>query len=218
MSAWQTSEWLTFWGIVVAVIIGVLAMVITVRVSRRRRGKLLVAHTSTILLTEGVSSSFLKVTYRDIPVQNPHLVTLLVKNIGPDDITSEHFHGGEPLVVSVKGTWYGIIETESTKGTKFSVLTDPIGDKNATVRFPPAHLPKGGEWRLKFIVSGPAIPEISGSLVNVDIVQGETTSSAVLRVLGEATLGLPGVIGISTSIFEALTESVRALFFGRRGG
>ncbi|MNW63762.1 hypothetical protein D3C74_419920 [compost metagenome] len=68
------------------------------------------------------------------------------------------------------------------------VQTAAIGTSNATLSFLPAHLPKGAEWRVKCIVSGAATPTINGALINIDITEGETTSSTVLRAIAETTL------------------------------
>lgn len=185
MNSWQAAEWLAAAAILVAVIFGIL----TIRGAQKRRGKLLVAHTSTSLLAEGAGARLLEVTFRDITVPDPHLITIFIKNIGPYDLTSEHFHEKEPLKITVQGTWYGVVEQGRSTGGKLKICTEGIGADNAVVRFLPDHIPKGEELVVKFIVSGPSSPVVTGALVNVDIIEGETTSSAVLRALGRAALG-----------------------------
>lgn len=89
---WTTSEWLAFLAIIAAIIIGVAAILAT-RTWGNRRGKVLVAYSSTRLLAVKPAADELKVTFNDAPVNNPHLLSLVLKNIGSRDITREQFDG-----------------------------------------------------------------------------------------------------------------------------
>lgn len=202
MDKWQTAEWLGFIAIIVAVLFGVAALIAN-RKFGNRRGRLLVAHTTSRLLASGSLSNYLKVTYRDFDVEDPHLVSLLLKNVGPHDITREQFEGGKFRIELLDSKLYGLVQNESSDGEKPSlIISGGIGAEDAVVGFQPTLFPKGTEWTVEAIVSGPAKPTVRGRLVNTDIIEGETTSQAVLgalanissltvsTLLGEITLGV----------------------------
>jgi hypothetical protein len=173
MGNWQLSEIIAFWALVVA-LVGIPITIWTTRKWGTRRSKLLVAFSSTGLLATQTASDNLKVSFRDLPVGDPHLVSVLVKNTGPNDITRDQFDGGKPLGIALNSILYGAVQIRSSDGISPGLITGGIGDKNAIVGFQPALLPKGTEWVADFIVSGPATPKVVGRLVNTDIVEGES--------------------------------------------
>src|SRR3712207_4896455 len=89
---WSVAEWLALGALVVAL----LALPLTIWATRRwgeRRSRLLFTYRSVPLLPRG-DRQLLKVTYRDLDVPEPHLVTLRLRNVGPKDIASGHFDQG----------------------------------------------------------------------------------------------------------------------------
>lgn len=186
MDKWTAGEWQAFLGIAIPSAIGLAAIIITVWAARRwgtRRGKVLLSHSVTSLLPTGAPRTDLAVTYRQFPVEDAHLVMLRLRNIGPHDITRDHFDQAKPLLIGLNSTFMGLLSAESKDGVSATVTTWAIGTENATIGFGPGHLPKKKEWVAEFLVQGTAVPELKGRLINTDIVTGETTSVAVVKEL-----------------------------------
>lgn len=186
MDKWQASEWLSFVGIILAAV-GIAAAIWAARTWGTRRCKLLVAYTTTGLLPLGATRSDVKLTFHDLPVTDPHLVTLRLKNIGSQDITRDHFDGGEPLKIALNSTLFGLVGSDGSDGAEPSIVVGAIGSQDAVVGFAPCLMPRGTEWVAEFIVSGSAAPKLRGRLVNTDIVEGESTSTQILRELTEVS-------------------------------
>src|ERR1700738_2649754 len=92
----STGEFLTIAGIIVAAGIGLATIIGTVLATRRwgnGRRKLLFEYQSTALIPDASSrsTSLLKVTFRDVAVEDPHLLIVRLKNIGPADSSSAPF-------------------------------------------------------------------------------------------------------------------------------
>lgn len=171
----------------IAIVVAVVAIFTGIWVTRRfgnRRGRLLVAHNITPLLAPGSAINDLRVTYRDFDVEDPHLVSILLKNIGPNDITRGQFEDGGFRIELLHSKLYGLVQNESSDGEKPTLtMSDGIGTDDAVVRFQPTLFPKGTKWTVEAIVSGPAKPTVRGRLVNTDVIDGEATSPAVLGAL-----------------------------------
>ncbi|WP_026541656.1 hypothetical protein [Paenarthrobacter nicotinovorans] len=182
MDKWTSGEWLAALAIVVS-IVAIGTGIWAARKFGTRRGRLLVAHATTRLLTSDSGVSELKVTFRDFDVQDPHLVSIIVKNIGPNDLTKEQFEGGNFRIRLQNSKFYGVVKVASSDDDKPSLVTEGIGAQNMVVEFLPTLLPKGTEWTVDAIVSGPAEPQVLGRLVSTDITEGGTTSQAVLRAM-----------------------------------
>lgn len=150
-----------------------------------RRGKLLVAYSSTGLLAVKAAADELKVTFNDGPVDNPHLVSIVLKNIGSRDITREQFDG-RPLAIALNCPLYGVVKLESSDGgpTYFDQSED--GDGMGSILIEPSHIPKGTAWGIDCIVSGPANPKVGGRLIEADIVMGEPASSSLITAVALA--------------------------------
>lgn len=102
------------WIAIAGVIVGAIGIGATVLAARRwgnRRRKILFAWEQVPLLAAGADHGLLEVTYRDIPVENPHLVTVRVANVGASDVASDHFDAGLPLIVHLNCTMYGVTRT-----------------------------------------------------------------------------------------------------------
>lgn len=205
MEHWNTGEWLGLIAIVVAAILGV-AGLFAMRAWGTRRGKLLVTYSSTGLLAVKAAADKLKVTFDDNPVDDPHLVSVLLKNIGPRDITREHFDG-RSLVINLNCPLHGVLRLESSDGgwTSFNVDMDDAG--LGIILIEPTHIPKGTELVIDCIVSGPANPEVGGRLVEADIVEGDPASSAVIQALSAAAvegvvMSMPWPVRILAELFS----------------
>ena len=88
------TEWLAVAAIVVAILVGIATVIVTRRAGNRRR-RLVFACDVAPLLPPGHEEGPLQVTYRDLPVEDPHLVTVRFRNVGTLDVASEHFDGAK---------------------------------------------------------------------------------------------------------------------------
>ncbi|MBP1234517.1 hypothetical protein JOE40_004160 [Arthrobacter sp. PvP102] len=166
------------------IILSALALVgipVTIFASRRwgtRRGKVVVGSISTPLLASGAhrNSDDLKVVFRGNEVQDPHLVRLLLRNVGPHDITPEQFDGGEFLVELTGSTLYGLVRILSSDGVEPDISTHEGTNQIADVSFHPTLLPKGVTWVVEAIVSGAGKSKVRSRLINTDISEAETSS------------------------------------------
>lgn len=186
MDKWTNSDWLTFASIVVGGVLTIGAIAFGIWAARRwgtRRGKLLLAYNVTALMPSGEPHKDLGFTYKGFPLRDPQLVTLRLKNVGPHDITRDHFDQDTPLWVGLEATFMGLLRTASTIGPSPRVTMWAIGTENAEIGFNPGHLPKNAEWTVELLTEGDAAPEMRGLLINTDIEEGESSSSKVLREL-----------------------------------
>ncbi|SEF11721.1 hypothetical protein SAMN04489740_4135 [Arthrobacter alpinus] len=197
MRNWTTSEWLAFLAIIAAIIIGVAAILAT-RTWGNRRGKVLVAYSSTRLLAVKPAADELKVTFNDAPVNNPHLLSLVLKNIGSRDITREQFDG-RSLSIELNCPLYGVVQIESSDGGPTYVDPDEDDHGMGFILIEPSHIPKGTSWGIDCIVSGPANPKVGGRLIEADIVMGETASSSVIKALA-LTVSEVGEVAVAAAV------------------
>ncbi len=166
---------------IVGVAIGILGIIAAVWAARKwgsRRGRLAIEIESSPLIpapSEGaLRPDLLKVTYLDIEVDDPHLVTIRLANVGSADIASVDFDGGRPIVVNLGSKMYG-----PTASTYPGRLTTPaIGDEG-WIQFQPTLLPKNGEWRVEAVVGGVPSPTWRSHLVNADTVPGQSQTSEI---------------------------------------
>ncbi|WP_163166002.1 hypothetical protein [Arthrobacter sp. Alg241-R88] len=195
MDKWTSSEWLAFWSIVIGGVIAIAAIFFSIWAARRwgnRRGRLLLAYHVTNLMPTGGPREGLGFTYKGMPVNDPQLVTLRLKNVGPHDITRDHFDQNQPLWVGLDATFMGLIRTTSTVGYSPGMAMQAIGTEKAQIGFNPGHLPRKAEWMAEFLVEGTAVPSLRGLLINTDIDEGESGSRKVLRELALMTIPWPG--------------------------
>jgi len=171
----DTSNILTAVGIAV----GVLAIIVGVFAARRwgnRRLRLLFNVTAIPLILGGAQSGLLKVTFRDIDVDDPHLVTIRLKNVGSADISSERFDAGRPLVVNLNCTMYGVVKTTHPRSTVSTAL-----GADGVVQLTPQLIRRGEDRVVQAVVSGPPAPALDSPLVDTDIVSGPTYASELAK-------------------------------------
>ncbi|MFJ6167896.1 hypothetical protein ACIQH6_22435 [Micromonospora orduensis] len=179
---------------IIAIAVGVLAIVVSALAARRwgtRRRRLLFEYSSTPLISKGQTPDLLKVTYRDFEVQDPHLVRLSFRNVGPVDVATAHFDAGKPLTVNLHCTMYGITSTSHAAATE----SPPVGGE-AIVKLRPTLLPRGHEWVVETVVGGEPRPEVTTSLIDTDVLDKPTYNSqlshSLLGVLVRLLSILPG--------------------------
>jgi hypothetical protein len=113
----------------------------------------------------GAGKSHLKVTYRDIEVQDPHLVKITVKNTGPGDVASEHFDARKPLIIKLNCTMFGLTSTTHPTSTASSSIGAP-----AVICLGPQLLRRRETWVIEAIVGGQGEPELFSPLIDTDLV------------------------------------------------
>lgn len=209
MNTWLANNWA---GLLT--IVGIIFTVWGARQWGTRTRKLQVLQDATRLLVGGDLQEELVVTYKGVPVVDPHLVTLRLRNIGPRDITrAENFDGEKPLLFALHGDFYGLVEVGSNDGTEPTFFTAADSSSNGygdVLGFRPAHIPKGTQWVVKFIASGPSYLERRGPLVETKIIDGETTSRAFARLLMVIWGGLiPGLPPITRDMFSLASSENR---------
>ena len=150
-------------------------------------------------------ASDIAVTYKDIPVPNPHLVRVIISNVGPRDIASTGFDQNKPLRIHADGKFYGVLSS-SHRETLFPAIG---GDFN--VELQPTLLKRGDSWEVSVLVSGNLAPSLDSPLIDTDVVDAATFDEQV-----EAASNL--WIGLSRSFFpigaalaDVTTEVVRIM-------
>lgn len=168
------------------VVVGVLAIAAAWWVGRRygtRRRKLLFLFEATSLVPEikGYAGSGLKVTFHDVAVEEPHLLTIRLTNVGPADVASSHFDAGKPVQVLLNSTLYGVLN--ATHGER--TITPALGAENAIVELAPVLLKRKDTWVVEVLVSGAPAPELVSSLVDTDVVT-QTVADRLARATERA--------------------------------
>ncbi|SEA68026.1 hypothetical protein [Leifsonia sp. 21MFCrub1.1] len=182
------SAWVGWAALVVAVV----AVPVTVWATRKwgnRNARLDLPVIAAAILPNGVKPGPLAVTYRDLPVDDPHLVTVALTNSGPRDLTSAHFDGAKPIVISFDKMFYGVTETAGNP----QISSPGVGaaGAEATVLLGPALLKRGTSWSFTAVVDGPAEVAIDAPLIDTDIkrVEGQPGNAmkVVMSILGNAS-------------------------------
>lgn len=161
-------DW-TIIGVVTATALGIVAIVVTVVVTRRygnRRAVLAWATETTPLIPDLAESSHLEVTYRDIPVRDPVLVTVVMINSGPRDISSDMFDSSAPIKVRIGGEFYGMTRVEGD----VAMVLPAIGSKGdeSVVLIRPQLLKRRQSWSFSAVASGDTRVSVRLPLINTD--------------------------------------------------
>jgi len=160
------NAWFGWLGLVV----GVIAIGFTIWATRRwgtRRGRIDWSFAVVPLLPQDVRPGLLNFTYRDFPVENPHLVTVELTNTGPKDIPSSAFDSSRSIAVSFGQIFYGL--TGSTGGVQLVAPAIGASAKEAIVHLRPLLLKQGRTWSFTVIVSGAPDLAIDSPLIDTDI-------------------------------------------------
>lgn len=158
------------WVGLAALVVGILAIPVTVFATRQwgnRRARLEVEIKATPLLPEGARPGLLEVTYRDIPVDEPHLVSVTLRNIGPRDLASGMFDGGRPIRVKFDQSFYGLTAVDGGVDT-LSPGVGASGD-SAVVLVRPGLLKRGELWSFSAVTTGPVNATVDAPLIDTDV-------------------------------------------------
>ncbi|GHF17061.1 hypothetical protein GCM10011600_17270 [Pseudolysinimonas yzui] len=202
---WAMVDW-TIVGWTVTALIAVAAIVVTVIVTRQfgnRRAVLTWFMEATPLMPK--VASHLEVSYRDIPVPEPVLLTVVLVNSGPRDIASSMFDDRRPIRVEVGAKFYGVTRTDGTA----KLISPAIGTsaEDAVVTMAPLLLKRGESWSFSAVISGHPEVNVDAPLVDTDVKElrpvetDGTIWSPVASVLGGVGVEFGGILGALASIF-----------------
>lgn len=199
------------WGLVgwiATAALAVIAIVVTIVATRRWGNRRAVARwyaEVTPLLPETTGRrGLLGITYRDIPVDDPVLVTFAIANIGPRDITTEMFDSGRSIRVHLGATFYGITQKTGDPALVSWAIGTPA--EEAKVELQPRLFKRREAWSFSAIVSGMPTVEVQSPLIDTDLKHLiPVTDLADRGLLGEFAMTFTGVLG-----------EMAALLVGRR--
>lgn len=214
---WGLTEWLWLIGIIVAIGLGVAAIIATRRSGNRPR-KLLFSWEVVQLVPERSRARGLVVSYNDEEVKDPRLVQVVLKNVGPLDISSGDFDANDNLEVHVESSTMGITPYRA-EGDIIDILDmrtlDVDGSDTAVEMFSagpgyvdvaPRLLRRGASITIDFLVDGPVEVYLKSPLINTDIVSpsgAKRFSSGFRGVLASVSIGALGVPGLYVQLNKA---------------
>lgn len=150
-----------------------------------------------------MKDSVLKVTFNELPIENPHLVFLHLQNIGPQDIASDDFDSQRRIVLNLNCKFYVLIKGSHPKST-----FGPAVGADCIIEIAPLLLKRGEAWELALIVSGP--PELKSEipLKNTDVLDkrafdAKVANSFLVAVVEGISSVAPGS-GIVMAAIDAL--------------
>lgn len=176
--------WIALAALAVA-IVGVGATIFATRRWGNRRRRILFAWEAAPLLLIGGDRDLLQVTYRDIPVEDPHLVTVRVANIGPSDIASRHFDADRPLVIRLNCTMYGLTRNSHPKDT----ISEAAGAEGI-IQLRPLLLRRGEEWVFEAVVKGEPSPLMVSPIIDADIIEGPSAAKQLVELLADVAVSI----------------------------
>ncbi|MGP5610030.1 hypothetical protein ACTXON_03915 [Brachybacterium alimentarium] len=162
----DTGTWLGLAALVVA-IIAIPATVLATRYWGNRRARLDVEIDAIPLLPEGMRPGLLEVTYRDIAVSAPHLVTVTFRNSGPRDLASDMFDNGRSIAVRFDQTFYGLTAVNGGVQTNSPAVGARADEAIVFVR--PALLKRGSSWSFSAVTTGPVEVNVDAPLIDTDV-------------------------------------------------
>jgi len=172
---WGQTEWL--WAI--ALVVSVLASYAITKKFGNRRRKVLFTWNSVQLMPErnrtngrGMSGA-LQVSFLGKAVEDPYLVQVTLKNIGPVDIASSDFDAGRQLKVSFPGEYLEVVDWKQVG------FDAPFGQDYRYVTLDPVLLRRGASFTLDVLVDGKPEVELDCPLINTDIVHVDTRARTV---------------------------------------
>lgn len=156
------------WIGLAALLVAILAIPTTIFATRQwgtRRARLEVEVNATPLLPEDARPGLLEVTYRDIPVEEPYLVSVTLRNSGPRDVATKMFDGERSITAKFDQTFYGLTATQGGIG----VTSPGIGAEAAIVAVRPGLLKRGESWSFSAVTSGPVDVSVDAPLIDTDV-------------------------------------------------
>jgi hypothetical protein len=97
-------------------------------------------------------------------VQDPYLVTVIIRNVGPSDISEANFNRANPLKLTVDGAKVVDFMDSSEEDLPYT-----LGGEGDTVLVGPGLLPAKSELSLRILTEGEPEAIDIGDLINVDV-------------------------------------------------
>lgn len=202
----QLSDWLA----VAAIGVAVIAIPATMWATRRwgnERQRLVFGFESIPLLERWPRNTRnqVRIIFADHEIHDPHLLMISLHNIGPADISSDHFDRGRNIYINLTNCEVFLLMSSTHPD---DTLIFP-GDRGQ-VGLHPILLKRKDSWRVEVIVAGSPIPVPEFPLIDTDILDRATINAnlarsfalRVLRVIGPV---IPGA-GAILSAIDALPQ------------
>lgn len=163
---------------IVGIVVGVVATVAAAWKWGTRRRRLLFTWRSTPLLPiDQAEHPWVQVTVHDFPVNDPHLVALTLRNVGPSDLATQHFDAGKPIRVELGCTrFWAVTRSTHPRATRMP----SVGYDGGWIELRPLLLRRGEEWTVDAVVEGDVAPTLTSPLIDTDVV-AEKSRTGVSR-------------------------------------
>ena len=186
------------WIAIVGVVVAVVAIPVTIWATRRwgnRRALIAWVAESVSLLPEEAGRDLIEVTYRSLPVKDPYLVTVVIANTGPRDLSSSSFDDGRPIRIHLGATFYGV--TKSSGSPKIAEPGIGADSDLAFIEILPKLLKRQESWLFSVIVSGLPSVQVEAPLIDTDVRAADVAStsqkfwSTALEIITAVRPGIP---------------------------
>ncbi|MDN3240530.1 hypothetical protein [Glycomyces tritici] len=166
-------DWLSFIAVVVT-ITGIPITILATRTWGTRRAKVQITLDATSIIPIEIDSVPLKVTYEDHLVENPYLITVIIDNKGPRDVSSAMFDADKSLFFWFDQPFYGLTSTAGS--TEFASSSAEESQGGGYVQIFPGLLSRGAQWSFSALVSGPAKVRCESSLIDTKTIWANSGS------------------------------------------
>jgi hypothetical protein len=158
---------------------------------------------------EPIGQDRLRVIFNDMDVEDPHLFTVRLINDGPADVASNHFDAGQPLIVQLDRTIFGLTKESGSQ----PISASEPGSKGV-IHLGPGLLKKGETWTAEAVVGGKPTATLSSSLIDTDISNvvreredySRYRAPATAAISGLTTLALIAAVPVMTTIVLLVTQ------------
>jgi hypothetical protein len=174
-----SENWIGLLGLVLAAV-AIIASVVAARRWGNRRNRVLFQTSVTPLMeieeVEASNGGRVEVRVNGAAVWKPHLVSILLTNVGPHDVTTAHFDSGDPLTVRMNGAFLATNmrasltmpsgeQPELEARTKLEENSEPWSE----IYIRPKLFRVGDIWKINVLTSGQPSFKIISSLIDTDI-------------------------------------------------
>ena len=186
------------WLAVAALAVAVVAIPVAIWATRRwgnRRARVEFQFMSLPLLPSDAREGLLEVTYRDVPVKDPHLVSVTLRNTGPKDISTSTFDSDCPIVIRFDQTFYGLTSVQGGVNTVSPAIGARATDSRVELR--PGLLKRGNAWSFSAVLSGPVEVKVDSPLIDTDVREADWGNRGLDIVVRLSGLGIVSDITLS---------------------
>jgi hypothetical protein len=177
-----------FVGIVVAVAAVAVPVVMSLHTRRERkeaeararadvRNRVSFNSTARAIVSDRFQSA-IEVSYLGRPLTRPWVLDITLTNVGTHDITSRHFHDGEPLWLSLRNARVVALLEQHSGSPNWRVLADA---EESRIGISPMHLPVGTRLSFTCLIDGESPHLNVGALVDTDFGDAPSTTTSKSR-------------------------------------